>query len=359
MWDETALLVWSASVGAIAAAAWWWTATAWSGVVVEAEFTPARAFVDEPTHLRIRITNPRRRPLPIVRVETELPERLDPAGEDDPTAMRGYRRRIRVGARSEATLLLPLQARGRGEYWLGSLEVSLSDALDIVRVARRFDTSGPLLVMPSPRIGVPLRIKRWLPFGTPASGARLFEDREHFAGVRDYVPGDPMHHVHWRLSAHAGGLQTKRFEPTRSAEVLFALDLSRGEPFWRAVSPEAAEDVIGWTSLLARQAISAGWRTGLVANTHMRRGRGPMRVPSATSAGQEAALFTALARMPAQPTNDLAPVLREEGRRLARRTTIVVISADPGDSLLHEIEVLKRRGADVVHLSPDHIGGGP
>ena len=62
--------------------------------------------------------------------------------------------------------------------------------------------------------------------------ARLFEDSEHFAGVRDYEPGDPMHHVHWRLSAHAGRLQTKTYEPTRSAEVLFALDLSDGEPFW-------------------------------------------------------------------------------------------------------------------------------
>ncbi|MGH3076168.1 MAG: DUF58 domain-containing protein, partial [Gaiellales bacterium] len=205
---------------------------------------------------------------------------------------------------------------------------------------------------PSPRGGMPMRMRRWLPFGMPVPAARLFEDREHFAGVRDYAPGDPMRHVHWRLSAHSGRLQTKMFEPTRSAEVLFALDLADGEPFWEAADAEAAEETIGTASYLARQAIHAGWRAGLVANTHLRRGRGPLRVPSAATAGQESALFTALARMPNQPTNDLAPVLREVGRRLSGRTTVVVLSPHPGPSLVHEMERLRRRGADVIAFTP-------
>ena len=83
-------------------------------------------------------------------------------------------------------------------------------------------------------------------------------------------------------------------------------------------------------SYLMRQAIHAGWRAGLVANTHLRRGRGPLRVAAAASAGQESVLFIALARMPNQPTDDLAPVLREVGRRLTRRTTVVVLSPTPG-----------------------------
>ncbi len=202
---------------------------------------------------------------------------------------------------------------------------------------------------------MPIRMRRWLPFGMPVPAARLFEDREHFAGVRDYQPGDPMHHVHWRLSAHAGHLQTKMYEPTRSAEVLFALDLAGGEPFWEAADADAAEETIGMASYLARQAIHAGWRAGLVANTHLRRGRGPLRVPAAASAGQESVLFTALARMPNQPTNDLAPVLREVGRRLSGKTTVIVLSAHPGPSLQHEMERLRRRGADVIAVSPSAI----
>ena len=134
--------------------------------------------------------------------------------------------------------------------------------------------------------------------------------------------------------------------------MLFALDLSHGEPFWHAVDRDTAEETIGWTSYLARQAIHAGWRTGLIANTHLRRGRGPLRVKASSSVGHEGALFTALARMPNQPTSDLGPVLREVGRRLVRRTTVIVVSPRPGPQLLHEMEVLRRKGSDVIHLSP-------
>jgi uncharacterized protein (DUF58 family) len=346
------VLLWAAAVAGIAVCASWWARAAWAGVSVEVGFEPARAFIGEPIAVRIRIANAKRLPLPIVRLTLRLPDGLAPDAVPDPTGMRGHRRRLSVPARGEVTLRLPVFAARRGEYWLERVEVELADPFDMAPALERLEVERPLLVMPEPRGGVPLRIRRWLPFGSPQPGARLFEDREHFAGVRDYAPGDPMHHVHWRLSAHAGGLQTKKYEPTRSAEVLFALDLSDGEPFWHAVDPEAAEETIGWASYLARQAIHAGWRAGIVANTHLRKGRGPLRVPSTASVGQESVLFTALARMPNQPTNDLGPVLREVGRGLARRTTVVVLSPRPGPGLRREMEVLRRSGADVILLSP-------
>ena len=127
-----------------------------------------------------------------------------------------------------------------------------------------------------------------------------------------------MHHVHWRLSAHAGKLQTKRYEPTRSAEVLFALDVSNGEPFWHAVDPDTAEESIGWTSYLARQAIHAGWRTGLVANTHLRRGRGPLRVRDLGLGGQRVRPVRR-PRSDAEPTHERPGARPARGRPAARR----------------------------------------
>jgi uncharacterized protein (DUF58 family) len=346
------VVLWAAVVAGIATAATLWARVAWTGVTVDTELDPPRAFVGETAHVVVRIANDKRVPLPLVRVLVLLPEGLRPAHEPAPGGLRGYRRRLSLGARSELSLRFPVIALRRGEFWLEGLPITLSDPFDLVPLQRDAAPERPLLVMPEPRIAIPLRIARRLPFGSPLQGARLFEDREHFAGVRDYEPGDPMHHVHWRLSAHAGSLQTKRYEPTRSAEVLFAIDLSNGEPYWSSVDPDTAEDSIGWTSYLARQAIGAGWRTGLVANTHLRRGRGPLRVPASSAAGHEGTMFTALARMPNQPTSDLGPVLREVGRRLVRRTTVVVVSPRPGPALAHEMEVLRRKGYDVIHLSP-------
>ncbi len=300
----------------------------------------------------MRIANRKRLPVPIVRVLVRFPPGLLPGDDPDPTALRGHRRRLSLAGMSEVMLRLPVVARTRGEYWLEDLELEVSDPFDLAPVRRELPVERALLVMPEPRTAVPVRIVRRLPFGSPAAAARLYEDREHFAGVREYEPGDPMRHVHWRLSAHVGRLQTKRYEPTRSAEVLFAVDLSNGEPFWHAVDPDMAEESIGWASYLARQAIHAGWRTGLIANTHLRRGRGRLRVSPASTVAAEAILFTALARMPNQPTSDLGPVLREYARRLVGRTTVIVISPDPGPSLRHEMDVLRRRGSDVIHLSP-------
>ena len=351
-WGQAVVLLWAAAIAGLAVAATFWSRSALGGVVVESAFEPPRAFVGEDVTLRINISNTKWMPLPIVRLLVRYPPGLLPEDAPDPTALRGHRRRLSLGGRTEVELRLPVVAPTRGEYWLEAVDVVVSDPFDLAPIRLEAAPERPLLVMPAPRTGIPLRIVRRLPFGAPAPAVRLFEDREHFAGVRDYEPGDPMHHVHWRVSAHAGRLQTKRFEPTRSAEVLFAVDVSHGEPFWHAVDPATAEESIAWASYLARQAIHAGWRTGLIANTHLRRGAGPLRVPTSISTGNESVLFSALARMPNQPTSDLGPVLRELGRRLVRRTTVIVISPRPGPSLTHEMEVLRIRGCDVIHLSP-------
>jgi uncharacterized protein (DUF58 family) len=352
---EAVLLLWATGVGGIALGATLWARAAFRSVEIDAAFEPARAFVGEDVALRVTIANPKPLPLPIVRVLVRYPAGLLPENHPDPTALRGHRQRLTIGGRSSVTVRFPVVATGRGEFWLEGLEVELADPFDLAPVRRAIPADRALLVLPVPRRGVPLSIVRRLPFGSPAATARLFEDREHFAGVRDYEPGDPMRHVHWRVSAHARRLQSKRFEPTRSAEVLFALDVASGEPFWHGVDPDAAEETIGWVSYLARQAIHAGWRTGLIANTHLRRGRGRLWVPPASTVGAEAALFAALARMPNQPTSDLAPILREHGRRMIERTTVVVVSPDPGPSLRYESDVLRRRGSDVILVSPSAL----
>jgi uncharacterized protein (DUF58 family) len=347
------LVAWAGVVGSMAAAGILWSRAAWRRVEVEAWFHPRRTFINEPARLRVRIQNRKRFPLPLVRLGVWLPPGLLPLeGETDSGMVRGFQRRLSMGGRSEAVVDLPVRALHRGEYWLERIDVDVADPFDLVPLRREFVPDADLLVMPQPRIAVPAEVRRRLPFGNPVRASRMFEDRERFAGVRAYEPGDPLNRIHWRLTGHAGILQTKLFEPTRSAEVLLMLDLSVGEPFWDAVYPDIAEETIGWGSFLARQAIESGWRVGMVANTHLRRGRGALRVPSSAAVGHEAVLFAALARMPNEPTSDLWPVVRETGRRMGGSTTAVIVSPKPGLQLWQEMVVLRRRGAEVVHLSP-------
>ncbi len=348
------LLLWCVALGGIAGAIGLWTRACWRKVDVSARFSPPRAFLGERVSLVVRVSNRKRLPLPIVTVKVWLPVGLRPADPEGPFGhtIRGFERHLSLPGRSETKLELRVEVRRRGEFWLERVAIELSDPFWLGPVEREVEPEAALLVMPEPRIGIPMEVRRRLPFGAPARAARMFEARERFAGVRPYEPGDPLNRIHWKLTGHSAGLQVKLFEPTRSADVLLILDLAVGEPFWDSIYPEIAEDTIGWASYLARQAMASGWRVGLVANTHLTRGRGPLRVPSSSRPGHEAALFTALARMPNEATSDLAPVLREAGRRLGRDSTAVVISPRPGPWLKQEMTVLRRKGAEVVQLSP-------
>jgi uncharacterized protein (DUF58 family) len=349
---DRALILWSTSVGAIAGMAAVWVRFAWRSVEVRASFRPGRVFVGEPVSLRVHLTNGKRFPLPLIRLTVWLPRGLRAAAASEATHVRGFRRQLSLPGRSTVTMDLPVVPQRRGEHWLERIRVELSDPFALVPVGRELIPEADLLVMPEPRIAIPMSVRRRLPFGAPAPSQRMFEDRERFAGTRPYEAGDPLNRIHWKLSAHSGNLQIKLFEPTRTAHVQLALDLATGEPFWDSIYPDIAEDVIGWASFLARQALEAGWRVGLVANAHLSRGRGPLRVPASTAVGQEAALFAALARMPNEATSDLAPVLRVLGRRLGREASVVVVSPKPGHWLRQEMTTLRRRGANVIHLSP-------
>lgn len=346
------LLLWAGAVAALTAASLLWARVAWRGVEISARFHPQRVFAGEPLSLVVRVENRKRIPVPIARVAAWLPPGLQPGGDAVQTSVRGFQRRFSLGPRAQATFEFPVSTRRRGEYWLERIGVELSDVFDLAPVGRELTPEVAVMVLPQPRAGVPMRVRRRLPFGAPTTAARIFEQRERFGGVRPYEPGDPLNRIHWKLTGHTGRLQTKVFEPTRSAEVVLLVDLAAGEPFWDSVYPKIAERTIEWASFLAREAVEAGWRVGLFANAHFRRGRGPIRLPLGQAGGHEAALFAALARMPNEPTADLGPIVRETARSLGRESTALVISPRPGPHLSHEMAMLRRRGVEVLHVSP-------
>jgi len=346
------VVLWGLAVGSMSVLASAWARSAWRAVEVEAAFDPERAFVGESVRIRVRIRNDKRLPLPFVRIGVWLPRTLEPVGETGSAQIHGFRRRTSLGGFGQAVMDFEAITTRRGEYRLRVIEVDLSDPFGLAPLHREFAIESDLLVLPEPRIPIPVPVRRRLPFGTPSPAMRMFEQPERFAGVRPYEPGDPLNRIHWKLTGHAGALQVKLYEPTRAADVLLAMDLSVGEPFWHGIYPDIAEETIGWTSFLARLAVGAGWRVGILANTHLSRGRGPLRVLPRAAREHEPAVFAALARMPGEPSSDLAPVLREVGRRMGHSGTVVVVSPRPGTWLEHEMETLRRRGIEVLHVSP-------
>lgn len=112
----------------------------------------------------------------------------------------------------------------RGWIWLGPTEVDSGDLFGLFRITKRFETDKRLLIMP---YTVPIK-EFPAPFGMLSGGQALrqktLEVTSYAAGVREYVPGDPLRRIHWPTSARKQELIVKEFEKDPMAEVWIFLD---------------------------------------------------------------------------------------------------------------------------------------
>ncbi len=123
-------------------------------------------------------------------------------------------------------LALPCRAERRGILEPGPLRIATVFPLGLFRAWSRLDMGMACLVYPRPSPPLPLPPPAF-PEGELSSGEG--EEREDFAGLRPYVPGDALGHVHWKASARAGTLLTKRFEGARERVVRLDWDDVEGD----------------------------------------------------------------------------------------------------------------------------------
>lgn len=96
----------------------------------------------------------------------------------------------------------------RGEQWFGPCTVDLTDPLGLWERSVEVSDRASLLVYPRVR-----------PLGDARGVVERFrgetDEREHFDGVREYTPGDPLRDVNWKASAsHPRGLYVTTFAGT-------------------------------------------------------------------------------------------------------------------------------------------------
>lgn len=105
-----------------------------------------------------------------------------------------------------------LTPRRRGRIRFEALEVLRPDPLGLFRARRRFAAAATLLALPRryavPRIGLRSE-RRYQPGGV--SLALAVGDSQEFAALRDYRPGDPRRHIHWRSFAKTGKLVVREY----------------------------------------------------------------------------------------------------------------------------------------------------
>ena len=185
---------------------------------------------------------------------------------EDHSTLPGYRvsQVTGVGQYSENSWTTAGVCTRRGIFTLGPTTVRASDPFNLYSIAIDYPETTTLTVTPPI---VPL------PAIEVAPGGRAGEGRPHpnalertvsAATVRDYIPGDSLHAIHWPTSARRDDLYVRLFENTPAGDWWIVLDLDEDYQVGQGENSTEEHGVILAASL-ADRGLQQGRAVGLMA----------------------------------------------------------------------------------------------
>lgn len=349
----------------------------------ERKFVDQSVQIGDTVDVAVILRNDGALPIPWVVAEDFLP----------PEALRQRPPRLRVdGKRVRVTLLwghgstrlrYTLELLMRGFYQIGPVILEGGDLFGLYRRFRVETHPHFLLVYPKlvPLLGYDLASRR--PVGEIRLTHRLFEDPTRLAGVREYQRGDPLNRVHWKVTARAGALHCKLYEPSTIAGGTLLLDFQRSAYHERG-EPYRSELAITLAASLANALYLLGQQTGLVTNARdaadrlraegwqVRAGQFSDAAHSRTAALAQAAILAVpdrlapvvvptrrgpeqfelvretLARLELGDGLSLAELIAEAGSYLPGDATVLAILPQASPETALALSNLRRRGHAVV-----------
>ncbi len=180
--------------------------------------------------------------------------------------LEGQRMKLQmIWGNSEKNLFYRLTCNRRGYYQLGPTVVETGDLFGLHRRFRVVNDPHFLLVYPRvvPLEGFDIASRR--PIGEVRMTYRLFEDPTRVAGVRGYVPGDPLTRIHWRATARTGELHSKVYEPSTIVGATVLLEFHR-KSHPRRNEPYRSELAVTAAASVANAVYEMGQQIGLITN---------------------------------------------------------------------------------------------
>jgi uncharacterized protein (DUF58 family) len=177
-----------------------------------------------------------------------------------------------------------------------------------------------------------------------------------FAEYRQYLPGDDLSTLDWKVYARTDRHYVKKFEEETNLECHLLLDQSASMAY-RGSAPMSK---LEYGSVLAASLAFLMNRqrdaTGLIAFDEQIR----FRLPAAARPGHLHTLLLALERLEAGQRSDVGRPLHQLAEALLKRSLVVVISdlLDEPEPVIKGLRHLKFRGTDVVVfqvLDPDEL----
>ncbi len=275
----------------------------------------------------------------------------------DTGTLPGYRagRVLGLGITGRRVWTLQAPCRRRGLYQLGPSWIYGTDPFGLFRSVRSIDSSCSVLVYP-PTVDL---TGLTLPAGQLLGGDRRqtgwHQTASHVSSVRDYRPGDPVRHIHWRSTAHVGKLMVKEFDVEPVADIWLFLDTDASVQ--RGDGDESTEEYgVTVAASLARHFLAEGRAVGLVAVPGQHR-----VIPADRGQRQLIKLLEELAVIHAHGREPIAETLAAEADRCTRHAAVIVVTPSLDERWPAVLQGLRDRGiqAGAIVLEPATFGDAP
>lgn len=264
---------------------------------------PHAVFRDEPFVYRARIENHKR-------LIPALSLRVEQAGEPGAYVMR-------APARHRADAAVPCRFEKRGAYRLPPCEIATTFPFGFLEQRRRYADNVEVLVYPRIRPARLSALER--ASSAQLTPARLAGDGDEFFALREYIRGDDLRLVVWRISAHLGVWLVREMGVGNARVATFVMDARRMDlPDFE----ERFEEMVEITASLIITLLNRQYSVGLfMPDGHIPCGRG---------AAQERRMLDALARVTPSEAG-MNEDFEERARRLrSEPMRLLYISPDPG-----------------------------
>lgn len=115
----------------------------------------------------------------------------------------------------------------RGVLQFRELTLVTGDPFGFVQKRRTFPVEEQILVYPQYKEIASWSWEKGEQLGRLRS-KQPWQEQAFASGIRNYIPGDRLSHIHWKASARFQSLKTKEFEQSQSTDFIFFLDREAG-----------------------------------------------------------------------------------------------------------------------------------
>ncbi len=127
--------------------------------------------------------------------------------------------------KQQIKLTYHIRGTERGEYSIGPVIIKSGDPFGIFPWEKKINDECKIIIYPS-IFELKWKISNGIPSGNIKVKNKIYEDVTRFKSIREYIPGDDLKKIRWKVSARLGSLHTSEYEASLNSPAILLLNLT-------------------------------------------------------------------------------------------------------------------------------------